>query len=232
MSLSKVIRGQPTSTQPNGPAVWTSGTAGGQDSYHFTINNAGGIAVVLLFQNNRVVWSDGLSTTATSGPRNTPLTPFPTTAPVVVPSPTGVPPTIPQSMPATVVLRSNQNMDRNVFIFSPNGVYSVGIDNGSGRFILRRNGIEVWQLLSEGGDVISGVNRAFMQSDGNLVLRSNRALWNSETSGNGGSELYIDDGGLVSVVFRGTTLWMDGVARGSYLRGLPSSPNLSFPIRG
>mmetsp|Transcript_43177 Transcript_43177/g.104520 ORF Transcript_43177/g.104520 Transcript_43177/m.104520 type:complete len:810 (-) Transcript_43177:234-2663(-) len=233
-----VIRGEPTATRPNGSALWTSNTVGPRDSYHFTIDNSGGIAVVLLFQNSRVVWSGGLSTTGptTSGPRVTPDTPFPTPPPVPSPpTPTNRPPTMPTDMPASVVLKSSQSLNRNVFTFSPNGVYSVGLEAGSGRFVLRKNGQEIWQLLNEEGDVVRNVDRAFMQSDGNLVFRSNSrpgSLWNSETSGNNGSELYVDDGGHVSVVYRGTALWLEGIPRGTYIRGRASSPDLTFPIRG
>lgn len=235
-----VIRGAPTAAQSTGPAIWTSGTAGKIDAYQFVINNVGGIAVVLLFQNEQVVWSVGLNS---SGPRKTPLTPFPTPpspppppppAPAPGPSPSGGPRTMPSNMPANVVLASGRDFRRNQFTSSPNGVYSVGLAN-DGRFILRQNGQEVWQLRDvRAGNVVRNADRGFMQSDGNLVLRpsSGGSVWNSETSNNNGAELWVDDGGRVSVVFRGTALWFDGLPRGTYIRGRPSSPDLQFPVRG
>ena len=114
---------------------------------------------------------------------------------------------------------------------SPNGRYSVGL-NSLGNLVMTNNGREVWRLRDKLRRDITGVSRAYMQSDGNLVLRSSsgKGLWNSETSNNPGGVFKIDDGGQVSIVYQGTVLWMDGIPRGIY--NGPSSPNMQYPIRG
>jgi hypothetical protein len=136
-------------------------------------------------------------------------------------------------LPSTIVLGSNTNMGRNAFRSSPNGRYSVGID-ASGNFIMRDDAKEVWRLRDESGTAVTSIDRVSMQTDGTLAMRNSagRLSWGSGTSGNDGATMQIDDGGRVSVVFKGTPLWLDGIPRGKYVNGSPSSPDLVFPVRG
>jgi hypothetical protein len=124
-------------------------------------------------------------------------------------------------------------MERGEFTTSPNGQYQIGL-NDNGMLVMLEGTREVWRLQDKDKNDIVGIFRAFMQSDGNLVLRdtSLRALWNSETSNNAGSTLEIDNGGQVSVVFQGTVLWLDGIPRGVYTGASPRNLELAFPVRG
>ncbi|KAL3912468.1 MAG: hypothetical protein SGILL_006870, partial [Bacillariaceae sp.] len=216
---------------PAGKAIWSSRTYGNPDTY-FAIDDQGGIAAIKLLDNNEVLWNGGL--TSRSGPITTPG-PVPSPTPSPTPRPTqpsgGGPTQLPRNMPSGLVLRPNTNFQRQVFKASPNGQYQVGI-NSVGNLVMVRGGSEVWRLKDKWRRDISGIGRAYMQSDGNLVLRtsSGSGLWNSETSKNPGSEFRIDDGGQVSIVYNGAVLWMDGIPRGVY--NGPSSFNLEFPIRG
>jgi len=118
-------------------------------------------------------------------------------------------------------------------VYSPNGLYNVGLSS-NGQLIIRKgqSNEKVWTLMDKHGEEISNVSRMYMQSDGNLVLKtsSNKGLWSSETSKNNGSEFFIDDGGQLSIDFQGTSLWIDGIPRNVYTG--PSSSDLSFPLRG
>jgi hypothetical protein len=231
-----VLREQSSAGNTVGSAIWSSRTYSNPNAY-FVIDDQGGVAVIDLLGNQQVFWRDGLQNQ--NGPNPTPVpvssptrdpTPAPTPAPV--PSPTsGGPAPLPRNMPSGIVLASNQNFQRGIFVSSPNGLYSVGL-NSVGNLVMVRDGREIWRLRDKSRRDITGVGRAFMQSDGNLVLRalSGRGLWNSETSNNPGGVFTIDDGGQLSIVYAGTVLWMDGIPRGVYSG--PSSPNLQYPIRG
>ncbi|KAG7372488.1 glucose/sorbosone dehydrogenase [Nitzschia inconspicua] len=218
----------------NQRAVWDSKTYNNLGA-QFSINNKGGIAVIS--RNQQEVWTGGPENRrAPIGGSSTP-TPVPVPTPYISRNPTSQPtqpPWRPQpsgNFPYTTVLQGNQNFGRGTFVESPNRKYRVGL-NSRGNLIMMEGTSEVWRLKDTQRRDISSIERAFMQSDGNLVLRemSGRSRWNSETSNNFGSEFRIDDGGQLSVVYRGTVIWMDGIPRQIY-RG-PSSPDLQFPVRG
>jgi hypothetical protein len=232
-----VLRGVPTDQNPNGKAEWSSKTYGNSGAY-FGINQSGGIAVIL---SDQILWQGGpQSNTPSPTSANPPPTPFPTpaTAPPPTPLPTSKlptngPPIMPRNMPSGKVLGPNDSMERGEFTTSPNGQYQIGL-NDNGMLVMLEGTREVWRLQDKDKNDIVGIFRAFMQSDGNLVLRdtSLRALWNSETSNNAGSTLEIDNGGQVSVVFQGTVLWLDGIPRGFYTGASPRNLELAFPVRG
>lgn len=228
-----------------GKAVWTSKTAdsNGRTGYSFGINNYGGIAVFLDSNSTEFIWTGGIQEMWGDITPQEPstLTPVlrpvarPTLSPVALPNPTSDL-NSPTSKPYSVVLATNDRLiDRGQFVSSPNGQYTVGLDP-NGKLILRRgkNNDKVWTLMDKNGEEISNVSRMYMQSDGNLVLKtsSNKGLtmWSSETSNNLGSEFRIDDGGQLSINFQGASLWIDGLPQKIYTG--PSSSDLNFPIRG
>lgn len=161
-------------------------------------------------------------------PQPTPRpTPKPTPAPFA-PSPippVPVPPPIGASFPESVVLESNQRLNRGDFVSSPNNQYKFGLTN-KGDLELQAGSKIIW---SAG---VSGGFRCFMQTDGNLILRdsSNKAKWQSRTFGHRGATLIVDDGGRIAVVHESIPIWLDGVPRGEY--NGPSSADLQFPVRG
>ena len=221
----------------NRKAVWTSGTAdrNGRTGYSLGINNCGGIAVYRTPNPMGLVWIGGIQDTCGAlAPQESP-TPLPVLpSPVAVPSPSSDI-NRPTSRPYSIVLASNDRMlERDRFISSPNGQYNVGLDKQNGELIIRRgtNNDKVWTLMDKNGEKVSNISRMYMQSDGNLVLKtsSNKSLWNSETSKNAGAEFRIDNGGQLSINFQGAALWIDGLPRNIYSG--PSSSDLNFPLRG
>ena len=127
-------------------------------------------------------------------------------------------------IPHSIAIQSDQSISRNEYIASPNGIYSVGLDN-SGDLILARNGQRIWSVGSVGAE------KAYMQSEGNLVLRGpdRQLTWNARTGKHPGAYLQIDDAGQVAVMLNDSSLWIGGIPRGSY-GGAP--PSLEIPIRG
>lgn len=227
----------------DGKAVWTSKTAliKGRYGYSFAINNCGGVAIFHTSSTTDTVWTEGVQNTCgNSAPQESPtLSPVgnpdntPTLSPVVVPMPTpsANPPTSP---PYSIVIASGDRiLERGRFVSSPNGQYRVGL-NSEGQLIIEQgsNKQKVWTLMDKEGKKVSNVSRMYMQWDGNLVLKSsaNKGLWNSETSKNNGADFRIDDAGQLSINFQGAALWIDGLPRNTYSG--PSSPDLTFPLRG
>ena len=225
----------------NRRAIWTSRTAGGKVSsgYSFGINNCGGVAVFHTSNSKKIVWTGGIQQGCGDIATKQPSISAPTRGPATIPplSPTAKPipgPSRPTSKAYTVVLASNDRiLEREKFVSSPNRNFKVGL-NSNGKFVIRsgKNDDEVWTLMDKTGREVSNISRMYMQSDGNLVLKtsSNKGLWNSETSNNRGAELRIDDGGQVSISFQGTYIWIDGLPRKIYSG--PSSSDLIFPLRG
>jgi hypothetical protein len=223
-------------------AVWTSKTANGRKGYSIGINNCGGIAVFHSPSSTGLVWTGGIlqggcgDTMPQESPSLAPVrdpTKRPTLSPAATPKPS-FDSNRPTSKPYSVVLASNDRvLERGRFVYSPNRLYNVGLSS-NGQLIIRKgqNNEKVWTLMDKNGEEISNVSRMYMQSDGNLVLKtsSNKGLWSSETSKNNGSEFFIDDGGQLSIDSQGTSLWIDGIPRNVYTG--PSSSDLNFPLRG
>jgi len=169
---------------------------------------------------------------------NASLVVAPTPSPIFLPtrSSTSIPfpnprnqgPALGGSFESVDVILPSSNILKGDFVKSPNESFSLGLSS-SGRFIFKRGGQVIWQTDKSGGTKLT------MQGDGNLVLRNrdDEALWKSETHGNPGSRLILDDGGHVAVISSNedgnTPLWLTGIPRGEY--NGPSSPNLSFPVR-
>jgi hypothetical protein len=220
-------------------AVWTSKTAGTRTDYSFGINNCGGIAAFRSSNPTGLIWTGGIQENCgDSSPYQSPtLAPVslpvanPTLSPVVIPKPTPDS-NQPTRKPQSVVLATNGRiLERDQFVSSPNGEYNVGL-NSNGNLIVREGNNKVWTLMDKNREEIKNISRMYMQSDGNLVLKtsSNKLLWNSETSKNLGAEFLIDDGGQLSINFKGAPLWIDGLPRKTYTG--PSSSDLNFPARG
>ncbi|KAG7340191.1 glucose/sorbosone dehydrogenase [Nitzschia inconspicua] len=213
----------------NRRAVWDSKTYSNSGA-RFAINNRGTIAVI--YSNQQELWIGGLD--GGSGPVGGPSTspPAPSPRPVVTPNPTPQPIQQPSgNVASTTILRGNQNFGIGTFFDSPNRKYRVGLNN-AGNLVMLEGNVIIWRLKDKQRRDVAQVTRAFLQSDGNLVLRDStgRSRWNSETSNLAGSLLRIDDRGLLYIVYKGTVVWMDGLPRQMY-RG-PSSADLVFPVRG
>mmetsp|Transcript_10092 Transcript_10092/g.24089 ORF Transcript_10092/g.24089 Transcript_10092/m.24089 type:complete len:1078 (+) Transcript_10092:217-3450(+) len=149
----------------------------------------------------------------------------PTKAPVNVRQPTVLPPS---DFDSVTVLRSGQRLERGEFVSSPSGAYKVGVTNG-GNFVLQDRSS---RTLFESGN--SDGYRLYMQSDGNMILRSQGggARWVSRTYDNRGASFILDDGGQLSIVsaIHGAVVWLAGKPRGTY-NGPPNS-GVTYPTRG
>eukprot|EP00543_Licmophora_paradoxa_P016218 CAMPEP_0202467796 /NCGR_PEP_ID=MMETSP1360-20130828/73359_1 /ASSEMBLY_ACC=CAM_ASM_000848 /TAXON_ID=515479 /ORGANISM="Licmophora paradoxa, Strain CCMP2313" /LENGTH=630 /DNA_ID=CAMNT_0049092481 /DNA_START=128 /DNA_END=2020 /DNA_ORIENTATION=- len=164
-------------------------------------------------------------------PAPIPPTPVPILPPTRPPTPSPTPAPLATNYalleanyPASIVIPSGGKLSRGEFVYSPNGVYSLGL-NGSGDLLLRSGNTVLWRADGDGAD------RCYMQSDGNLLMRKDRRLtWQAHTGNNKGSYLEVDDGGRIAVMLNDTPLWLDGVPRGRYTG--PSNPSLQFPVRG
>ncbi|VEU43328.1 unnamed protein product [Pseudo-nitzschia multistriata] len=221
-------------------AVWTSKSANadGPSQYSFGINNCGRVAVFGASNSTDILWTAGIQGNCIDKTPSDPQTIPPVSNPMLSPSPIETPSPEsrrPTSVSFSVVLRSNEQLiGRGKFASSPNGQYEVGLDSKTGRLIIMRtiSNNELWTLRDKSGDEILNISKIYMQSDGNLVMKSssNEGLWNSETSQNPGGEFRIDDSGQLSVNFQGTPLWIDGLPRAIYTG--PSSSDLIFPVRG
>eukprot|EP00536_Pseudo-nitzschia_multiseries_P011868 jgi/Psemu1/30342/gm1.30342_g len=216
-------------------AVWTSKTANsnGCTGYSFGVNNCGGVAAFLDSDPTDFVWTGGIQDSCQD------RAPYesPTRSPILgpIPTPTLAPRTPDFNLTYSVILKSNGRLlERDHFVSSPNGHYEVGLDSSTGKLIIRtaKNYDEVWTLKDKNGDEVTNISKIYMQADGNLVMKSSsgQGLWNSETSKNEGGSFRINDDGQISVNFKGTSLWIDGLPREIYSG--PPSTNLEFPVRG
>jgi Glycosyl hydrolase family 99 len=131
-----------------------------------------------------------------------------------------------QKFNSNIVLSPRGSLPKGRFVTSPSNVYKIGL-NGDGNL--------VFQSLSDSKTIwhagISGGTEAYMQPDGNFVVRdgSRKVLWTSHTGHSSGARLEIDDGGRIAVLNGQTTVWIQGLPRGKYTG--PSSPDIQFPLR-
>lgn len=185
-------------------AIWSTVT-GGNPGARLTIDDTGLASIML---GTTVLWNLSGSTQST----------------IDVVRPVQNPNTL--KFDESTILGPRQSLPKGRFGLSPAGNYKVGL-NGDGNLLFQDSGDRIiWDAA------ISGGVEATMQPDGNFVVRdtSQRLIWTTHTSGNEGSHLVIDDGGLLSVVHGSTPIWMEGLPRGKYTG--PSSPDLQYPLRG
>jgi hypothetical protein len=160
------------------------------------------------------------------GPMEPPA-PSPTAKPIDTP-PTREesPVSSPANFPESIVLSSNERLERGQFVFSPNGKFKFGLTSDGDLVLQNSRSLTIWNAK------VSGGFRCYMQQDGNVIVRqsNNKALWTSNTYNNPDARLVVDDGGRVAVIHGNTQLWLDGIPRGEY-KG-PSSSDISFPVRG
>jgi hypothetical protein len=104
----------------------------------------------------------------------------------------------------------------------------------------------VWRVKSDILDVShEGTTTLFMQTDGNLVLRSVNftPLWKSETGKSWGAYLILDNDGQIAIVLEEedpkgggtvrTRLWLAGRPKGFYpVTPIVGSQNIQLPLRG
>jgi hypothetical protein len=158
-----------------------------------------------------------------AGPAKPP-TPSPTKETIV--DPTEPPVGVRTSFPESIVLDSNQKLERGEFVFSPNGKFKVGLTSAGDLVLQDDRSRTIWNAK------VSNGFRCYMQRDGNVIVRqsNNKALWTSHTYNNPDARLVVGDGGRIAVIHGNTPLWSDGIPRGVY--NGPSSSDLSFPVRG
>jgi hypothetical protein len=158
-----------------------------------------------------------------AGPTKPP-TPSPTAEPIASPNEPHV--GIPPSFPESIVLSSNQLLERGQFVFSPNGEFKFGLTSAGDLVLQDKLSLPIWNAK------VSGGFRCYMQRDGNVIVRQSngKALWASSTYNNPDARLVVDDGGRIAVIHGNTPLWVDGIPRRVY--NGPSSSDLSFPVRG
>jgi hypothetical protein len=158
-------------------------------------------------------------------PNNTPTTSAPTTSEPIK-TPTRMPTN--DSSFSAVVLDPNQGLGRGEFVSSPSGQYQLGLSDTSGNLELidTQSSSIVWHANITGG------YRCYMQGDGNCIIRdeSGKPLWSTKTSNNDNSQLILDDGGMVGVLYASSYVWIQGIPRGTYT-GPPSKSDITFPIR-
>jgi hypothetical protein len=127
----------------------------------------------------------------------------------------------------TEALAPGESLSRGEFISSPSRIYDIGMLN-NGNFILRDSLTQeaIWSAGTFGG------YKCYMQSDGNLIVRDEfqKKLWSSNTSKHPDSFFIVDDGGRIGVVHGSAFIWTHGIPRSEYTG--PSSPDLTFPVRG
>ena len=188
-------------------------------------------------------------TALTASPTNDPQTssPLTETATPAIASPTTSPnfsPTVPSpdlslSDSKSVIVRSNQFLERGEFHSSPSGRYKVGLTADDGQLVLikvgdRDDGAAETTATVVWSSGVSGGVKCFVQADGNVIVRDSNqnAKWSTETHGNPGAELVVTDQGQIALVDQATdtAIWLQGVPRTTY-QG-PSSDDMTFPIRG
>jgi hypothetical protein len=170
-----------------------------------------------------------------------PTVPAPTVPAPIVPAPIVPAPTIPSPTPPivlgseSVILYSNEAMGTDVFRFSPNGAYQVGLTLDGDLVVVHQPFNE---LVWSSGTAGRGIVQLSMQPDGNLLLRdgSGVTIWATNTYGYPGARLVVDDGGQVAVktdTNPPTTLWLHGVPRGGGISYTSDyNRELVFPVRG
>ena len=163
--------------------------------------------------------------TSTSTSTSTSITPEPSSAREPSPSPDFL--SSGNDEDYTVILESGASMSRNEIAYSPNGLYSLYMSPDQGDLIMYKDGDVVWRVNGEGAATLG------IQTDGNLMLkRADRTIsWKTNTSGNHGASLQLDNVGQLTVsVEEGTPIWLEGVPQGRY--SIDDTVSLDFPIRG
>mmetsp|Transcript_43062 Transcript_43062/g.104190 ORF Transcript_43062/g.104190 Transcript_43062/m.104190 type:complete len:859 (+) Transcript_43062:349-2925(+) len=206
-------------------AIWTSGT-GRSPGARLTIDDGGKASLML---GESIVWSTaGIETnrppvanrpsTTTNLVEAQPTTTTTTTTIVVNPNS--------KTFDSNVVLTPRASIPRDRFIASPGNKFRVGLQ-GDGNFVFQRvsDSKTLWASGTSGGV------EAYMQPDGNFVIRDaqRNVLWTTHTSKNNGARLEIDDGGRLALMKGKTSIWVQGIPRGTYTG--PSSPDLQYPLR-
>jgi YD repeat-containing protein len=120
--------------------------------------------------------------------------------------------TVHSNLPASSAagyLYAGQAIDRNRYIQSPSGRYSLVVQTDGNLVIYGQSG-GLWGAPNAFGQPSA---RLVMQTDGNLVLYdpTNTAIWMSNTGGNPGAQLVMqDDGNLVIYNTSGVSVWASG----------------------
>src|SRR5262249_35686730 len=108
-------------------------------------------------------------------------------------------------------LTAAQGLQRDELLTSPNGQFSLVLQQDGNLVLTDQAGQPVWASSTDGRDV----SRATMQEDGNFVLYSstNEPAWAADTFGNEGAYLVLqDDRNLVIYSAEGAPLWATNTA--------------------
>jgi len=164
-------------------------------------------------------------------PTDTPTTSPPTDSPTSQPTPAiTLPPTNDEF--SRVVIEPDRRLNQGDYVFSPNGRYRVGLTNiGDLELVDTATDELIWNANITGG------YRCFMQGDGNCIIRdeNGQGLWSTKTSKNYDSQLVLDNGGMLGILYNSSYLWIQGVPRETFddsTIGVPSANDIQFPIRG
>jgi hypothetical protein len=104
------------------------------------------------------------------------------------------------STPAATILSSGQTMNPGDYLVSPNGTYQL-IFQTDGNLVLYQGSAgsytnAVWSTSTQG----KGATTVVMQTDGNCVLYvGTAAAWATNTAGNPGAYLAVQDSGILTV---------------------------------
>jgi len=104
-----------------------------------------------------------------------------------------------------VALMKDSKISRGKFIPSLNGHYKIGLVDSTGEFVIIDNNSNA---ITWSNGVLGG-EESIMQGDGNLVVRNDdgKAIWNTESSGNNGAHLTINDTGIAAIVLKSNKIW-------------------------
>lgn len=103
-------------------------------------------------------------------------------------------------------LTKDISLSRGQFIMSPNGLYVMGLVGSTGELVIMDNTVAEGKTITWSNGVLGG-ELIYMQVDGNLVVQNgdSKVIWNTESSGNNGAQLTIDDTGTASIVLYDST---------------------------
>lgn len=137
------------------------------------------------------------------------------------------PPTPPFTVSATLSLPSctnqlgvNERLNQGEFVCSPDGSYTFGLDAAGADLSLWEGTTKLWSAVTGN---MGNNTYLIMQDDGNAVVYSSEGvLWASNTEGNSGAYLTIENGGIVEIVYQGNAIWKPNLC--NYLIQLPAAP--------
>jgi hypothetical protein len=131
---------------------------------------------------------------------------------------------------STTVLTKNQSISRGEYKLSPSGKFKIGLDpDGELVVIDIKSSSVAWSSGKNGAET------CVFQQDGNFVCRDGlkRTTWATDTSGNAGARLTIDDAGVAAIMLGTSEIWTSDGSKNfgqDVITVIPSNPNsIEFP---